>query len=278
MSEVSKLARKVAAALAVLLTLAQFRSIAFASDASFTVPDESSIPSGPVGDAIRRGRLLLTDTATQLPEYAGNDLRCSSCHLEAGRRPYAAPWVGIWGVFPEYRSRNARINALEDRINDCFERSLNGKRLPLDSDDLRAMMSYMHWLSQGVPTGVSVTGRGFRRIDAPAPPDRGRGRVVYDTRCAACHGPEGQGMAGASGEILYPALWGPRSFNVGAGMARLSTAAAFVKANMPFHEPGTLTDQEAFDVAAFFTAQPRPDFSSKHLDWPEGGKPKDARY
>src|SRR5512147_635602 len=139
--------------------------------APFNPPDESTIPAGPFGDAVRLGKLLLTETPARLPEYTGNALRCSSCHLDAGRTQHAAPWVGIWGVFPEYRSRNAQVNALEDRINDCFERSLNGKRLQVDSAEMHAMLSYMRWLSQGVPTGMNVEGRGFRRIEAPAPAD-----------------------------------------------------------------------------------------------------------
>ncbi len=246
--------------------------------APFNPPDEATIPAGPFGDAVRLGKLLLTETPTRLPEYTGNALRCSSCHLDAGRTQHAAPWVGIWGVFPEYRSRNAQINALEDRINDCFERSLNGKRLPLEGAEMRAMLSYMRWLSQGVPTGVNVEGRGFRRISASAPVDPERGRAIYVAKCAACHGAEGEGMTGAAGEVLYPPLWGPRSFNIGAGMARLDTAAAFVQANMPFGQGGTLSNQEAYDVAAYFTRQPRPDFARKQLDWPKGGKPGDARY
>lgn len=249
-----------------------------ANAAAFAPPDESGIPSGPYGDAVRLGKLLLTETPARLPDYAGNALRCSSCHLDAGRTPYAAPWVGIWGVFPEYRSRNAKVNALEDRINDCFERSLDGKRLPLDSEALRAMLVYMQWLSKDVPTGVSVAGRGFDRIKPPAAPDAQRGAQVYATKCASCHGADGQGIAGEHGQLLYPPLWGTRAFNIGAGMARLETAAAFVKRNMPFGQGGTLSDQDAFDVAAYVTAQPRPDFAAKHLDWPKGGKPADARY
>ncbi len=249
-----------------------------AQEAPFNPPDDASIPAGPFGDAVRLGRLLLTETPQRLPDYTGNALRCSSCHLNEGRTPYAAPWVGIWGVFPEYRSRNAQVNLLEDRINDCLERSLNGKRMPVDTPEMRAMLSYMRWLSQNIPTGMNVQGRGFKRISAPEPPDPERGRAVYAAKCSVCHGVDGQGLAGADGAVVYPPLWGPRSFNIGAGMGRLNTAAAFVKANMPFGQGGTLTDQEAFDVAAYFTQQPRPDFARKHLDWPKGDKPADARY
>jgi len=239
--------------------------------------DEAS-PAGPFGEAIALGKRVVTKTPENAPAYSDSALNCTSCHLDGGRTPWAAPWVGIWGVFPEYRSRNARVNALQDRIADCFERSLNGRRPPQDSNEMIGILAYMQWLSREVPTGKNVNGRGFARIESRRPPDPVKGKQVYADQCALCHGTEGQGMFGAAGETLYPPLWGERSFNIGAGMARLTTAAAFVKANMPFGQGGSLSDEEAFDVAAFFTTQPRPDFARKDDDWPKGGKPKDARY
>ena len=235
-------------------------------------------PDGPVGEAIALGRRILTHTPANAPAYSGNALNCTSCHLDSGRTPWAAPWVGIWGVFPEYRSRNAKVNALQDRINDCFERSLNGRPLPLASQEMIGILAYMQSLSREVPTGKSVAGRGFLRIKSPQPPDPVRGALIYAQQCALCHGDAGQGTVAPSGEIIYPPLWGPQSFNIGAGMARLNTAAAFVKASMPLGQGGSLGDQEAFDVAVFFTRQPRPDFAGKLEDWPTGGKPDDARY
>jgi thiosulfate dehydrogenase len=245
---------------------------------SFLGPPVDSIPDGLLGDAIRSGQRILTQTQKYAGQYSGNALNCTSCHLDGGRTPFAAPWVGIWGVFPEYRDRNARVNSLEDRINDCFERSQNGRRLPLDSNEMRSILAYMRWLSQDVPTGRDGPGRGFRRITSSQTPDPQRGSAVYDEKCAACHGRDGQGLANPQGDMLFPPLWGPHSFSIGAGMARLNTAAAFIKANMPFGQGGTLTDQEAFDIAAYFTQQSRPDFKAKHQDWPRGGRPSDARY
>jgi len=249
-----------------------------ARTAAFIVPAEDSIPTGPMGEAIRYGRNLLTQTRVYAMQYVGNGLNCTSCHLDGGRTPYASPWVGIWGVFPEYRSRNAQVNLLQDRINDCFERSMNGRALPPDGAEMRGILAYMWWLSKGVPTGLPVKGRGFQRIEPQRLPDPTKGQEIFVAKCAACHGSDGQGMTGPNGEYMFPALWGPKSFNIGAGMARLNTAAAFVKANMPLGQGNTLTDQEAFDVAAYFTQQPRPDFADKHKDWPKGGKPPDARY
>lgn len=246
--------------------------------ASFNPPSEGSIPAGPMGEAIRHGRKVLTQTRIHAKPYVGNGLNCTSCHLNGGTTPYASPWVGIWGVFPEYRSRNAQVNALQDRVNDCFVRSLNGKPLPLDSAEMQGILAYMWWLSKDVPTGVAVEGRGFKRLSASPAPDLANGQAIYAGKCASCHGPEGQGIAGPNGGYLYPALWGPESFNIGAGMGRLGNAAAFVKANMPLGQGNTLTDQEAVDVAAYFTRQPRPDFAGKDKDWPKGDKPADARY
>lgn len=239
---------------------------------------DEAFPSGQVGEAIRLGLKIVTQTPRYAAAYSGSALNCTSCHLNGGRTPNAAPWVGIWGVFPEYRSRNAKVNRLEDRISDCFERSLNGRRLPDESSEMVGILAYMQWLSRGVPTGTNAPGRGFARISSPQPADPKRGRVIFSEKCSVCHGAQGEGLYDTQSETGYPPLWGPESFNVGAGMARLNTAAAFVKANMPLGQGGSLTDQEAFDVAAFFTTQPRPDFAAKHMDWPRGEKPADARY
>jgi thiosulfate dehydrogenase len=242
------------------------------------VPDRASIPAGPLGDAIRRGETLVSHTFEELPEHVGNDLHCTSCHLQGGTVADAGPWVGIVGVFPEHRSRNDRITTIEMRINDCFERSLNGTPLEEDGPEMTAIVAYMTWLSQGVPVGTSVEGRGFRRIADPPAPDRAHGEVVYRERCAVCHGEGGEGRANADGGYAFPPLWGPRSFNLGAGMARLNTAAAYVRWNMPLGQGGTLTDREAYDVAEYFIHEARPDFAGAAGDWPRGGRPGDARY
>jgi thiosulfate dehydrogenase len=268
-------------AAAIALVIAAFflvPSITAAADDGYPGWHDAPDPAGPVGEAIAFGRRLLTHTPDNAPAYSGNALNCTSCHLDGGRTPWAAPWVGIWGVFPEYRSRNAKVNALQDRINDCFVRSLNGRPLPPDSREMIGILAYMQWLSRDVPTGKSVSSRGFQRIKSPQAPDPERGAQIYAQKCALCHGNTGQGTFTPSGLMVYPPLWGPKSFNIGAGMARLDTAAAFVKANMPFGQGGSLSDQDAFDVAVFFTRQPRPDFARKLDDWPKGGKPEDARY
>ncbi len=242
-----------------------------------TPPAASSVPAGPLGEAVRLGQAIVNDTQAQAKAYVGNGLNCVSCHLDAGRTAYAAPLVGLTGMFPEYRARRGRVESLEERINDCFLRSMNGRALPPGSAEMVGLLAYTAWLSQGVPTGSEVIGRGFREIAAPQKPDPVRGKPLYAQKCAACHGATGQGLRGAGNAFVFPPLWGPQSFNTGAGMARISVAAAFVQAKMPLGNAGTLTDQEAFDIAAYFTAQSRPKFGGSAKDWPSGERPADVR-
>lgn len=253
------------------------KPLASGASVPLTAPDEATMPRGPLGEAVARGKRIATATYEELPQQVGNGLHCSSCHLGAGTTADAAPWVGIVGMFPEYRARSARVATIEDRINDCFERSMNGKALPAGSPDMTALVAYMSWLSRDVPVGHPVEGRGFARL-TPKTPDRAHGKAVYAEKCAVCHAEDGQGKRADDGGYLFPPLWGDRSFNIGAGMARLDTAAAFVKARMPLGSGNTLSEQDAYDVADYFTAMPRPDFAGKMTDWPRGGKPRDARY
>jgi thiosulfate dehydrogenase len=238
----------------------------------FSPPSEEALPRDARGEEIRHGMQLVRATRKHLPEHVGNALSCTSCHLEAGRKPKAAPFVGVYAAFPQYRARSARVDTLEDRINDCFQRSLNGKPLSKDSRDMRAMVTYMAWLSEGVPVGEQPEGKGIPRITSSRKPDPEAGKRLYAASCAACHGQNGEGMG------AFPPLWGPQSFNIAAGMARLNTAAAFIKWNMPLGKGGSLSNEEAYDLAAHLLSHPRPDYAAKHLDWPEGGKPEDAPY
>ena len=240
-------------------------------------PAAAPIPDGPLGDAIRRGKQIVTQTFEVLPDHVGNGLHCTSCHLEEGTRAGAASWVGLPGVFPEYRARSGRVDPLERRINDCFERSLNGTAIDPSGDDMTAIVAYMGFISRGVPAGRTPPDRGFRRIEPAPTPDRAHGAQLYAQRCASCHGADGAGIS-PGGRYQFPPLWGPSSYTIGAGLARLNTAASFVRWNMPLGMGGTLTDQESYDLADFFIHQERPDFARKRSDWPRGGRPADARY
>ncbi len=185
--------------------------------------------------------------------------------------PTPMPWTAVYAQFPQYRTRGAKVIRLEDRINACFERSLNGKALELDDPALRDMVAYMAFLARGVPVGSTIPGQGVPRRDELGG-DTVAGAAVYAAQCARCHGVDGEGTT------IAPPTWGPRSFNIGAGMSRIRTAAGFIKANMPFDMPGTLSDKDAQDVAAYMTSRSRPDFARKYEDWPRGDAPPDVAY
>jgi thiosulfate dehydrogenase len=233
-------------------------------------PADSLIPTGPLGTAIRRGRALLVATRDSLPRHVGNNLRCVSCHLDEGRRAASGSWVGVYARYPQYRPRSATVETIEYRVNDCFRRSMNGVALATDGPDMRDIAAYLWFLSRDVPIGASPAAR--RQPWAGLTADTAAGATVFTGICAKCHAPDGQGTA------VAPPVWGARSYNIGAGMTRVRTAAAFIRESMPFDQPGTLTDQQALDVAAYVNAHPRPDFPDKINDWPNGDAPADAAY
>lgn len=242
-------------------------------------PPESTIRDDPFSQAVRRGRALLAATRDSLPDHVGNDLRCNSCHLDEGRRAFSMPYVGVYARYPVYRSRSAMVELIEDRINDCFVRSMNGRPLAPDGRDIHDIVAYFKWMSMGVAVGKKVEGQGIDSILPPLEPNVGHGVTVFVAQCARCHGTNGEGgMVATTPGLKAPPLWGPRSFNIGAGMARLRVTAAFVRHNMPFDTPGTLSPQDAFDVAAFVDSHERPDFAGKENDWPKGDPPADVSY
>ena len=234
-------------------------------------PADSTIPEGALGVSIRRGRALLAATRDSLPGYVGNALRCTSCHLDDGTRVNAAPLVGVYARFPRFSDRSNSVAIIEDRVNDCLQRSMNGRALPYDSRDMRDIVAWLAFLSRGTVVHRDTTPRGIPLLPAMAA-DGERGREQFTATCAACHGMDGQGTPAA------PPVWGPKSFNIGASMARLRTAASFIKYNMPLDRPGTLTQQQAFDLAAYMNSHGRPDLAGKEKDWPAGNPPEDVPY
>src|SRR5205809_5270741 len=229
-----------------------------------------AIPDGPLGAAIQRGRALLLATRDSLPAHVGNRLRCTSCHLDEGRRATGS-LVGVFARYPQYRPRSATVETIEYRVNDCFRRSMNGTALPSDGPDMRDIVAYLWFLSRDVPIAPPTPANRLAKW-AALTADTGAGARVYGATCAKCHGPDGQGTA------VAPPVWGPQAYNIGAGMTRVRTAAAFVRDNMPFDQPGSLSDQQALDVAAYVNAHPRPDFPDKIHDWPNGDPPPDVAY
>src|ERR1700730_17219900 len=185
--------------------------------------------------ALRRPALLLA-TRDSLPRNVGNSLRCASCHIDGGLRRDAMPWIGSYARFPQYRARSGKVDLIEDRINDCFERSLNGKALAASGRDMRDIVAYLAFLSKGIPVGAQMEGQGLARLN-PRSGDLKRGVAVFVATCTRCHGANGQGTA------LAPPLWGARSYNVGAGMANVVTAASFIYALMPIDRAPPLNEQ-----------------------------------
>ncbi|MGE6741140.1 c-type cytochrome [Allorhizobium pseudoryzae] len=231
----------------------------------FLPPSDAEIPEGPFGDAVKRGRDIFMNTSTNAGDYVGNGLSCSNCHMDAGRQPMSSPMWAAWTRYPMYRRKNDQINTMEDRVMGCFTFSMNAQHSvaggppPYGSDIYRDLESYFYWLATGAPTNVALEGTGFGKVEKTElsySPERGA--EVFTANCAVCHGADGQGQADANGRTVFPPLWGAGSYNWGAGMARIDTAAAFIKHNMPLSQPGKLTDQEAWDVAAFIDSHERP--------------------
>jgi thiosulfate dehydrogenase len=245
---------------------------AAAEPLDYTPPPDSAIPDDRLGASIRRGRAIFVRTTDSLPAFAPGNIQCASCHLDAGRRPDAAPVVGVMARYPKYLERTGDVVTIHDRVNYCFTRSMAGTKLPSDSREMADMVAYLAFLSQGVPHGAEVRGLSMPKMPALTG-DSARGAALYATTCVACHGAGGEGTP-----PLIPALWGPKSYSVGASMARQERAASFIRRFMPQTAPGTLTDQQAYDLAAYVNAQPRPDSPGKEDDWPRGGAPADVPY
>jgi thiosulfate dehydrogenase len=226
----------------------------------FAPPDEADIPDGPFGDAVRAGLAIFRDPGTHAAPYVGNGLSCTNCHLDDGRRAASAPMWAAYPLYPMYRSKNYTVNTIELRTQGCFRFSMNGTPPPADSEIMVNLVSYFFWLSQYAPIGVELPGRLYPDVPEPAGGyDINRGEALYASYCAACHGADGRGIkAGGGPGYQFPPLWGADSYNWGAGMQKLSTAAGFIKANMPYGLRNALTDQEAWDLASFINSQERP--------------------
>ncbi|MBS0319069.1 MAG: c-type cytochrome [Proteobacteria bacterium] len=225
---------------------------------AFTPPAPDAIPDNELGNVIRQGRAIFVDTQANAAQYVGNGLNCVNCHLDAGRKAGSAPLWAAYVKYPAYRSKNGKVNSYEDRLAGCFTFSMNGRVPAYDSPEMIALVTYSYWMAQGAPTGADLAGRGFPALaKPPLPPDAARGAHVFAQQCALCHGADGQGTQAGAG-YAFPPLWGPRSYNAGAGMSGVDTAAAFVAANMPYGNPRTLSVQDAWDVAKFIDTHPRP--------------------
>jgi thiosulfate dehydrogenase len=261
----------------------------------WTVPEIGALPDDANSRQVRRGRDLITATyahigplvADPAKRYAGNSLACSNCHLNAGTKMFGQPIIGLFDMYPRYSTRSGAEATIEDRVNQCMTRSMNGRRLPENSPEMTAIVAYLKFLSSGVAPGQVLPGLGaghLPELDRAADPDNGR--QVYARDCSNCHGAQGAGFhrqfpAGDPGYMIPP-LWGSDSFNDGAGMNRLINAANFVHSNMPrgidYLAP-LLSVEEAWDVAAYIVSQKRPHKSGLDKDFPDLiEKPIDTPY
>ncbi|GAB3628137.1 cytochrome C [Pandoraea terrae] len=234
-------------------------------DGYYIPPSDADIPPGPYGDAIRRGKGIFMNPGLYVKDHVGNALACANCHLDGGRRENSAPMWAAYGAYPAFRKKTGSVSTLEDRIKGCFTYSMNaqgsstGKPPEAGSQVYRDLVTYMAWLADGAPAGEKLRGALYPHMEKPADGyDLKHGLAVYGQNCALCHGINGQGTRDDAGKVKFPPLWGKDSYNWGAGMARIDTAAGFIKANMPFGKPYSLTDQEAWDVAAYINSQERP--------------------
>jgi thiosulfate dehydrogenase len=261
----------------------------------WTMPEVSALPRDARGQLIRDGRDLMLATYAFIgpnvddaaKRYAGNNLACTNCHLGGGTTKFGLPLFGIYHDFPAYSARTGGPISIEDRINSCMTRSMNGRALPNDAPEMRAMVAYVEFLSTGVPAGQQLPGLGagkMKELSRAADPERGR--AVYARSCAACHKPNGAGVPRDRGALqlgyMLPPLWGADSYNDGAGMDRLINFANFVHFNMPhgadYLNP-QLTPEQAWDVAAYVLSQPRPRRAGLEKDFPDLlDKPVDAPY
>ena len=252
----------------------------------YVVPGPTDVLGHENADLIVYGGRLLNDTKRLLPNNVGASMNCNSCHIANGKEQKGAPYINSYFAYPKKMPRAGKMVDLQMRINGCFQRSMNGKPLDVNSKEMHAMIAYMAWLSEGLPNGADIQMDVGGKIDESLVPNPERGKQLYAQQCVSCHGDNGQGLKDARGNNVFPPLWGDESFNIGAGMARTYKAAAFIRDNMPMSvqkngawgQGGVLSDQDAVDIAEYFTHQPRPDFAGKVKDWPEGKKPKDARY
>lgn len=248
--------------------------------------DEAHYVTSSISDAGQRelveyGKAIAEETwrhigpkaADPSKRFAGNELACKNCHLKAGLQPFAAPWVGITGRYPSFRGRENRVATLEQRINGCMERSMDGKPMPEEGREMRALVAWMQWLSHLAPADGKVAGAGFEPFEYPdRAVDLHAGKNVYSTRCVSCHGPDAAGIHNPTGGYAFPALAGDDSYNDGAGMHRVLTAAAFIRNNMPLgssHAAPQLSLDEAFDVAGYIDSLPRAAKTQLEADFPD---------
>ncbi|MEJ5993788.1 c-type cytochrome [Pedobacter sp. Du54] len=254
----------------------------------WSAPDDSSIPNGEDGEMIRYGKDLIIHTGRYFGPNGSvakisNGMNCQNCHLKGGTKIFANNYSVFLSGYPKVSARSGRNDPPSERIADCFERSLNGTAPNSEGKEVKAMLAYMKWVGEGVKKGEKVFGTSSQKLMyLKRAADPVKGELVYLQKCTSCHGTSGEGVLSANkDEYTYPPLWGLHSYNDGAGLFRLSNFAGFVKNNMPFgtsYPNAQLSDEEAWDVAAFVNSQPRP-HKDQSKDYPDlNKKPVDSPF
>ena len=232
-------------------------------------------------EILQYGKELITNTAKYLGPNGSvanisNGLNCQNCHLDAGTRVFGNNYGSVASTYPKMRARSGTMENIYKRVNDCFERSLNGSPLDTMSKEMQAIKAYIEFLGTEVPKGEKAKGSGLKDIallDRAADPILGK--EVYEAKCQSCHQTNGQGVLAQDGKSYqYPPLWGEHSYNDAAGLYRLSNFAKYVKYNMPLgatHRSPQLSDEEAWDLAAYVNSQSRPHKDTPN-DWPDVSK------
>lgn len=247
----------------------------------WTAPDTNSITDSTQKAQVEYGKELIANTSKYLGPKGSvmqisNGMNCQNCHLQAGTATWGNNYGSVASLYPKFRARSGHTENIYKRVNDCFERSLNGKALDTASKEMLAIEAYIKFLGSNVRKGEKATGSGFKDLtflDRAADP--GKGLTVYTAKCQSCHQANGEGVFNADKTgYTYSPLWEKNSFNDGAGLYRLSNFAKYVKYNMPlgttYKEP-QLTDEESWDVAAFIVSQKRPHLNVPN-DWPDISK------
>lgn len=211
-----------------------------------------------IREKVLLGYHIMLDTKKYAKEYCGNNVSCKNCHFGAGitlgEKNGGISLIGVTGAYPQYSQRSKKMITLAERLNNCFMRSMNGKPLPMNSPEMEALLTYLEWISCEVSHVKNIPWLGLDDLQSKHKPDAKHGEIVYKDHCAICHQPDGSGAAG------IPPLWGPHSFNSGAGMSTMPMLSSFVYSNMPYQE-ACLTEEEALDVAAYVISKPRPKFT-----------------
>jgi len=227
-------------------------------DLNFSLRDPNQAPPH-IRDQILFGYHILLNTPKAVPQYAGDTLSCTNCHFAAGDtsggKNGGISLAGVAAKYPLFNPKTQTTMDLPARINNCFERSLNGKPLPVESKEMLAIVSYLNWISKGFPSHVTVPWLGLKKLNSTHEGDATQGEKIYQAQCALCHGNNGEGEPQHS----IPPIWGEHAYNDGAGMNVSETLAAFIYLNMPYTD-ASLSEEEAIDVSAYISQQPRPSY------------------